>query len=71
MRGYGFSMTPTVLTVFGTCVLRLAWIYFALPYDRSLEMLFAVYPISWVITGIMVVFAYFKVLKKVSVKVIN
>lgn len=71
MRGYGYSMTPTVLTVFGTCVLRLAWIYFALPYDRTLEMLYSVYPISWVITGIMVVYAYFKVLKKVNSKVLR
>lgn len=66
MRGYGYSMTPTILTIFGTCVLRLAWIYFALPFDRTLEMLYTVYPLSWLLTGIMVLAAYYKIFNKIA-----
>ena len=51
-------MTPTVLTIFGTCLLRLIWVFAVVPLSRSYETLLAVYPISWVITGIAVYTAY-------------
>ena len=51
-------MTPTVLTIFGTCLLRLVWIFAVVPLSRSYETLLSVYPISWVITGIAVCTAY-------------
>ena len=54
LRGIGYSMTPTVLTIFGTCLLRLVWIFTVVPLSKSYETLLAVYPISWVITGISV-----------------
>ena len=57
-RGIGYSMTPTVLTIFGTCLLRLVWIFTVVPLSKSYETLLAVYPISWVITGISVCTAY-------------
>lgn len=66
MRGYGYSMTPTVLTIFGTCVLRLVWIFTVLPQHWSLQTLFIVYPVSWVITGTIVIIAYDVVSKKVE-----
>ena len=66
MRGYGYSMTPTVLTIFGTCVLRLVWIFTVLPQHWSLQTLFIVYPVSWVITGTIVIIAYYVVSKKVE-----
>lgn len=57
MRALGYSMTPMVLTIFGTCVLRLVWIYtYAMKY-RSFEVLMNIYPITWIITGIMVITA--------------
>ncbi len=31
LRGIGYSMTPTVLTIFGTCLLRLVWIFTVVP----------------------------------------
>ena len=58
LRGIGYSMTPTVLTIFGTCLLRLVWIFTVVPLSKSYETLLAVYPISWVITGISVCTAY-------------
>jgi len=31
MRGMGHSMLPTLLTVFGTCILRIVWVYTVCP----------------------------------------
>lgn len=52
LRGIGVSLTPTVITVFGTCVLRLAWIYLYCPSHPDFATLMMAYPISWAITGV-------------------
>lgn len=64
LRGIGYSMTPTVLTIFGTCLLRLVWVFAVVPLSRSYETLLTVYPISWVITGIAVYTAYALIRRK-------
>ncbi len=51
MRGLGYSVTPMLLTVLGTCVLRLAWVWLFPRIDNSFTMLLNIYPISWVVTG--------------------
>ncbi len=58
LRGLGRSVLPTILTVFGTCLLRLLWIYLICPLYPSFRALLMIYPISWVITGILVWGAY-------------
>lgn len=58
LRGIGVSLTPTVITVFGTCVLRLAWIYFVCPRYPHFEVLLLAYPISWTLTGVGLLAAY-------------
>ncbi|MCM1332979.1 MAG: MATE family efflux transporter [Bacteroides sp.] len=65
MRGLGYSMTPTLITIFGTCVLRLGWVYMAATKSFSFAHLLYIYPISWVFTGAAVMTAYFIVQKKV------
>lgn len=64
MRGMGKSLTPTILTVFGTCLLRIAWVYLVSPVWRGFDILMMVYPVSWVLTGTMVVIAYRATVKK-------
>ena len=59
MRGFGYSMTPMLLTVFGTCVLRLGWIYTVCRDNDDFHLLLTVYPLSWVITGIITLAAYY------------
>lgn len=65
LRGLGHSMTPAVLTVFGSCVLRLFWIFTACHAVHSYAMVMIIYPITWVVTGIMVITAYFINRKKI------
>lgn len=64
MRALGYSMTPMLLTIFGTCVLRLVWVHIFRSIDDSFHTLMTIYPITWVITGIMVVTAAFIVQRK-------
>ena len=66
LRGVGCSMTPAILTVFGTCVLRLIWIYTVCPRYHTLDMLFNVYPISWFVTGAAVLIAYVLVWRRID-----
>ncbi len=64
MRALGYSMTPMILTIFGTCVLRLLWIYTYAAKHPTFETLMGIYPITWVITGIMVITAALIVQRK-------
>lgn len=59
LRGMGKSMTPAVLTIIGSCLFRLVYVNTVFVWHRSFVTLFLVYPISWVITGAMVLYAYF------------
>lgn len=58
MRGMGHSLTPTAVTILGTCVLRLAWIFLVMPRNHDFATLLVIYPISWLITGIITLFCY-------------
>lgn len=59
LRGLGYSMTPAVLTVFGTCIFRLFWVWVICDIWPSYDVLLLVYPISWIITGTAVLSVYF------------
>lgn len=65
MRGLGYSFTPMILTIFGTCVLRLLWVGIFPQIDYSFHTLLEIYPITWIITGSMVITAAFIVQKRV------
>ena len=64
LRGMGKSMEPTLITIFGTCLLRIAWIFIIMPGWRGFDHLLAVYPVSWTITTIMMLGLYFWRTKK-------
>ena len=64
MRGLGYSMTPTVLTLGGTCILRIAWLHTACAGATSFSTIMIIYPISWAVTGIAVLTAYFIVARR-------
>lgn len=64
LRGMGRSIAPTVFTIIGTCFLRVGWVYFVMPEHPGFENLMLVYPISWILTGVMVISDYFVFMKK-------
>lgn len=65
LRAFGYSMTPSVLTIFGTCVVRILWVYTVYQGSGSFVLLMSIYPISWVITGTLVVLSYVIIWKKI------
>ena len=58
IRGMGKSWTPMLITMFGTCVLRIVWIYTAFRSIGTVFSLYLLYPISWVVTGIAQLICY-------------
>ena len=64
MRGLGYSVMPMLLTIFGTCVLRLLWVFTVAADAKDFGVLLSIYPISWAITGILVTGAAFIVQRK-------
>lgn len=68
MRGLGYSMTPMLLTIFGTCVLRLGWVYIYAKIDDSFATLLSIYPVTWIVTGLAVVVAAFYVQRRAFAK---
>lgn len=64
LRGIGHSMMPAVITIFGTCVFRILWIYTIFKRFPDFETLMSVYPVSWLITGAAVLAAYFMIRRK-------
>jgi putative MATE family efflux protein len=64
LRGMGYSVLPAVLTILGTCVLRLVWVFTVFPRYRSFAMLMNVYPVTWILTGTMMLTSYLIIRKK-------
>ena len=64
MRGMGHSTLPALISVLGTCVMRILWILTIFRQSGSFEMLMDIYPITWVITGAVTLTAYFIVRSK-------
>ncbi|MEG2084973.1 MAG: MATE family efflux transporter [Clostridia bacterium] len=55
MRGVGKSMLPMLISIFGVCAIRIIWIYTVFKKTNNLIMLYMSYPVSWLITCIILV----------------
>lgn len=64
IRGMGKSIEPMILSLFGTCIIRLMWIFLILPEGHSLMDIYWAYPISWFATFVLLNILYFITLKK-------
>lgn len=60
MRGYGFSLPPAVLTLIGICGVRIAWVYAVFPSSHTFATLMASYPISWIVTAVLLGLLYYR-----------
>lgn len=52
LRGLGKSLTSTVISLIGACLLRMVWLWTVFPYAQTLEIIFVSYPITWIVTNI-------------------
>lgn len=59
VRGAGDSLIPMLMTTFGVCVLRVAWVFaVATPFWPSLQGVLTCYPLSWSFTSILFLIYY-------------
>ena len=60
VRGAGESLIPTLLTLFGVCILRLVWLLVFVPMDRTVERTLLSYPMTWTVTSLLFIGYYLK-----------
>ena len=54
LRGFGLSLLPAVLTIFGVCGVRLLWIFLYFPSHHTFRQLMTAYPVSFGITMVLI-----------------
>ena len=64
LRGMGVSLLPAVETLFGSCLLRIFFILVIFWRMPDFTLLTAIYPVTWLITGSMVMATYLIMQKK-------
>ena len=57
LRGFGISLVPALLTMFGVCGTRLGWVRFVFPLDRTFSTIMLVYPVSLSFTALLIFLA--------------
>ncbi|HAG70157.1 MAG TPA: MATE family efflux transporter [Lachnospiraceae bacterium] len=70
LRGMNHSLAPALTSIFGTCAFRLLWVFTAVKKYHTFETLIMVYPVSWVITGALMLTEYF-IIRKIEFKAIE
>jgi len=61
LRGSGNAFAPMVITILGICVLRVIWVYAAIPLNPCIEMICYSYGLTWSVTGAAFLVYYYKV----------
>lgn len=68
MRGLGYSLVPTLISIFGICGVRVIWVAAVFRARPEFMTLVAVYPLSWCITASAITTAYFIVRRRAAAK---
>lgn len=58
LRGMGNTLIPMLLTVFGVCVLRIAWVFIAVPIWPDIKTVISSYPLAWTTTSLLFILYY-------------
>ncbi len=58
LRGMGNALIPMLLTCFGVCVLRIIWIFAAVPVWPDMRTVIFSYPLTWSVTSILFIIYY-------------
>lgn len=61
LRGSGHALYPAISTMIGTCAFRIIWICTVYPTTPTLSMLYHAFPLSWVLTVVLVNLGYWKI----------
>ena len=68
LRGMSDALVPMLITLSGICALRVGWILFAFPMNRTIEMIEISYRITWATTSIMFLVYYLSFIRKRKIK---
>ena len=64
MRGLGKSTTAMIVSLSGSCLFRIIWLKTVYLLNPTIEMVYVVYPISWVLTIGVYMIMYFPTLNR-------
>lgn len=60
VRGAGDSLIPTLITLFGVCLVRVVWLLFVAPGMGTMQAVLVSYPITWGLTSCLFLLYYWK-----------
>ena len=63
MQGYGFTLVPALISIFGVCGTRLVWLYAVFPHYRTLAAIMFIYPVTQAIACLLLWISYLYVRK--------
>lgn len=69
LRGLGKSVVSTICSIFGSCVIRIVYIYTVFAYFNTIDVLYMAYPISWAITAAIMYTVFFFFLRRISKRI--
>lgn len=69
MRGMGNSLAPMLIICFGVCIFRVVWLFTAVPLNNNIITIVLSYPISWILTSIVMIIYYLHWSKKAGLRV--
>ena len=68
MRGMGNSLAPMLIICFGVCIFRVVWLFTAVPLNNNIITIVLSYPISWILTSIVMIIYYLHWSKKAGLR---
>lgn len=68
LRGMGCSVVPMFVSLTGACAFRVVWILTVFAANRTLTVLYASYPVSWIITFLAHVVCYLVIRRKLATR---
>ena len=66
MRALGKSFMSMLISLLGSCVLRIIWVNVMFSFFPSYDLIFVSYPATWVITSVILYVVLAKMLKKLK-----
>ncbi len=68
LRGMGYSFVPMVVSLLGACATRLLWLATVFQMDafHTIETVYIIYPISWVLTAVAHIITFMIVRKRIE-----
>ena len=71
LKGIKKATQATIATSVSIIIPRLLWVWIAMPYLKTLNWLYAIYPISWAISSVTVLLVYLHYREKLPSETIN